>query len=160
MTNPTSIKIINDYRRLTGRILSNLNASQTTVRYDGKKRSEDFAQDYYESKGYTVYRSRVKKGYRIIGVKYYWKIWEEGITDYDKKIIDTLLKILGERKFKEMAYLVKDKNGCPDLMLIKNDKIQFVEVKTDNEEIKSSTCEWVVRNGRKYPLSIMRIRTK
>jgi len=152
------LKTIDEYHKIMDSILLELNKTQIIIKYDGKKKSEILAEEYYRKKGYTVYRSRVRNGYRIIGARYYWKEWEEVLNNTDKEIINTLLNILGEKKLRELAYLTKDKNGCPDLMLIKDNKIQFVEVKTNNEEIKMATCEWFIKNENKYPISILRVK--
>jgi len=152
-------EILEKYHKIMSGVMSKLKRKELVLTFKKGQKAEDLAENYYTKKNYIVYRSRVKAGYRIIGVKYYWKEYEDLLTKEDKKIVYHLHSILGEKKFKELAYLVRDKNGCPDLMLVKGKKLQFVEVKTNNEEIKSSTLEFYIKN-KKYPLSILRIKYK
>jgi Holliday junction resolvase-like predicted endonuclease len=151
--------VIKEYHKIMDRIMEKLKEKELVLNIKKGQKAEDLAEKYYTKKGYIVYRSRVKAGYRIIGVKYYWKEYEDLLTEEDKKIVYHLHNILGEKEFRELAYLTKDKNGCPDLMLVKSKKIRFVEVKTNNEEIKSATLEFSIRN-KKYPLSILRVKHK
>jgi hypothetical protein len=151
-------KIIEQYHKIMDNIVLDLKKSEKTLHFYKEGKAEDLAEDYFSKKGFIVYRSRVKKGYRIIGVRYYWKKYEVLLTNEDNDIISTIYNVLGEERFKELAYLIKEKNGCPDLMLIKNKKINFVEVKSNYEEIKSSTLEFFIKINKKYPFYILRIR--
>ena len=63
-------------------------------------------------------------------------------------------------EFKELAYMVKDKNGTPDLLLIKDNAISFVEVKFNYETVKYSTIEFYIRYGERWPTSILRVIAK
>jgi hypothetical protein len=60
-------------------------------------------------------------------------------------------------EFKDLAMMVKDKNGTPDLLLIRNNKISFVEIKYNYETVKPSTVEFYIKYGDKWPTSILRI---
>ena len=151
-------KIIERYHNLIEKEFKKI--KDTVIKSSSKESSEDIAEDYFKKLGYDVFRSKVKSGYRIIGIEYYWNIkkYIDKLTDTDKKIIKIIKSVTTPTKFKELAYLFKDKNGCPDLMLIKNNKIKFVEVKTNNEEVKTPTIEFFIKLNNKYPLEILRIK--
>ena len=53
--------------------------------------------------------------------------------------------------------MVQTKNGTPDLLLIKDQKISFVEVKFNYETVKPSTVQFYLKHGGKWPISIIRI---
>lgn len=124
------------------------------------RKAEDIAEKFYTGKGYTVLRSKVKSGYRIIGVEFYWRKYQDKITSKDKNTIRKIKSVTSPQEFKELAYLFRDKNGCPDLMLIKNGNIKFVEVKSNNEEVKTSTMGFFIKLNNKYDLEILRIKNK
>ena len=125
-----------------------------------KAKAEDIAEQYFKIKGYEVLRSRVKNGYRCIGVEFYWKQYQTKLSTSDKQTVQQLKLILSPEDFKELALAVKIKNGTPDLLLIKDNKISFVEVKHNHEAIKPSTVEFFLRYGEKWTVSILRIITK
>lgn len=129
-------------------------------RISTKEKAESVAERYFEGIGYEVFRSRVTDGYRCIGVNYYWQKFADKITDRDKYFISRIHSILKADEIREFANIVRVKNGTPDLLLIKDDKISFVEVKADYETVKDSTVHFFVRYGEKWPLSIFRILTK
>ena len=60
-------------------------------------------------------------------------------------------------EFNDLAMMVKDKNGTPDLLLIRNNKISFVEIKCNYETVKPSTVEFYIKYGDKWPTLILRI---
>lgn len=120
-------------------------------------KAEAIAEEHYRQKGVQVYRSRVNDGYRCIGVEFYWKEYESKISGSDRKLIQLLREVLSPKDFEELAMMVQDKNGTPDLLLIKNDRISFVEVKFNYETVKSSTVEFFLRYSHKWPIAILRI---
>jgi len=63
-------------------------------------------------------------------------------------------------EFQELAYMVKEKNGTPDLLLIKDERVSFVEVKYNYETVKPPTIEFFIRFGERWPISILRILRK
>ncbi|MGR3913967.1 MAG: hypothetical protein OD918_05495 [Gammaproteobacteria bacterium] len=119
--------------------------------------AESIAEEHYRENGYEVYRSRVSGGYRTIGVEYYWKHFASRITAADKALIARLKGLMSPMEFEELAYMVKEKSGTPDLLLIKESKINFVEVKFNYETVKPPTVEFYVRHGNKWPTSILRV---
>ena len=122
-----------------------------------KRKAESVAEEYYRGRGFQVYRSRVKDGYRSIGVEFYWKQYQGKITESDRKLIGLLRNILSSEEFEELAMMVQAKNGTPDLLLIKDQKISFVEVKFNYETVKPSTVWFYLKHGGKWPISIIRI---
>ena len=106
----------------------------------------------YLSTGVSVYLSAIG-----IGVEFYWEEYKSKISETDRKLIQILRELLSPKEFQELAIMVKEKNGTPDLLLIKNNKISFVEVKYNYETVKSSTVEFFLRYGHKWPISILRI---
>lgn len=125
-----------------------------------KEKAELIAEDYFKEKGYEVYRSKVNGGYRCIGVEFYWQSFASKITEEDKKLIVRLKTLMLPAEFKEFAYMVKEKNGTPDLLLIKDNKISFVEVKFNYETVKHSSVEFYIRHGERWPMSILRVVVK
>ena len=152
-------KIIQKYHNLINNELSKIK-KEVLYTNSSNRKAEDIAEKFYTGKGYTVLRSRVKDGYRIIGVEFYWREYKDKITSKDKNIVRKIKSIISPQEFKELAYLFRDKNGCPDLMLIKNGNVKFVEVKSNNEEVKTSTIEFFIKLNNKYNLEILRIKSK
>ena len=122
-----------------------------------KGKAESIAEKYYQNKGFQVYRSRINDGYRCIGVEFYWKEYKSKISESDRKLIQLLRGLLSPWEFEELAMIVQEKSGTPDLLLIKNDKISFVEIKFNYKTVKSSTVEFFLKYGHKWPISILRI---
>lgn len=149
------LKLINDYSQLFHYELSRIPYSELAVSEKGK--AESIAEEYYRKKGFQVYRSRVNDGYRCIGVEFYWKEHESKISESDRKLIQLLRAILSPQEFEDLAMMVQEKNGTPDLLLIIDNKISFVEIKFNYETVKSSTVEFFLRYGHKWPISILRI---
>lgn len=152
------LKLFSDFNQLFHYELSRIPYYEIQVTKKGK--AETIAEEYFKIKGYEVYRSRVNGGYRCIGVEFYWQDFSSKITDEDKKLIKRLKNLMPPEEFKELAYMVKDKNGTPDLLLVKEEKISFVEVKFNYETVKSSTIEFYIRYGGRWPTSILRVLRK
>jgi len=120
-------------------------------------KAEQIAEEYYKEQGYEVYRSRVNGGYRSIGVEFYWQDFASRITEQDRSLIEKLKTLMTPAQFRELAYMVKEKNGTPDMLLIKENSISFVEVKFNYETVKHSTVEFYIRYGEQWPTSILRV---
>ncbi len=150
--------LFSDFNQLFHYELSRIPCSKIQVTQKGK--AESIAEEYFKEKGYEVYRSRTNGGYRCIGVEFYWQDFSSKITLEDRKLIKRLRNLMSPEEFKELAYMVKDKNGTPDLLLIKEEKITFVEVKFNYETIKPSTVEFYIRYGDRWPISILRVLRK
>ena len=125
-----------------------------------KDKAEQIAEDYFIEQGFEVYRSKVNGGYRCIGVEFYWHDFASKITDGDKKLIQRLKNLMTPAEFKDLAYMVKEKNGTPDLLLIKDNRIRFVVVRFNYETVKHSTVEFYIRYGELWPTSILRVIVK
>jgi Holliday junction resolvase-like predicted endonuclease len=147
--------LIEAYNQLFHYELSQIPYSELAVSEKGK--AESIAEKYYREKGFQVYRSRVNDGYRCIGVEFYWKEYGDKISESDRKLIQLLKDLLSPQDFKDLAMMVQEKNGTPDLLLIRDNKLSFVEVKCNYETVKSSTVEFFLRYGHKWPISILRI---
>ena len=152
------LNLFRDFNQLFHYELSRIPYSEIAVTKKGK--AESIAEEYYKEKGYEVYRSRVNGGYRCIGVEFYWQSFLSKITEDDRALISRLKHLMLPKEFKELAYMVKEKNGTPDLLLIKDDKISFVEVKFNYETVKHSTVEFYIRYGDRWPTSILRVLRK
>jgi Holliday junction resolvase-like predicted endonuclease len=124
---------------------------------DTKEKAESVAADYYRKRGFEVHKSRVKNGYRCVGVEFYWKDYKDILSAADKELICRLKGVMSNGDFEEFAMMVEQKNGTPDLLLIKNERIEFVEVKYNYETVKPSTVEFYLRYGDKWPISILRV---
>jgi len=149
------LRLIDDCNQLFHHELSKIPYMELTI--SDKGGAESVAEEYYRGKGFQVYRSRVKNGYRSIGVEFYWKEYQSKITESDRKLIGLLRSILSPEEFEELAMMVQAKNGTPDLLLIKGQKISFVEVKFNYETVKPSTVQFYLKYGVKWPISIIRI---
>ena len=155
MTKEEKISVIETYKQLMFYELNNL--PEEKIRVFDTRGAEYIAEEYFESQGYSVYRSRVKDGYRSVGVEFYWPQYKDKITKKDREMIEKLKSIMSYEDFYEFAYIVKDKRGTPDLLLIKDDKISFVEVKCNYETIKDPTIEFFIRYKDKWPLKVLRV---
>jgi hypothetical protein len=155
MSTSDKLKLVDDYNQLFHYELSRIPYSEIVVTQKGK--AETIAEGYYQNKGFAVYRSRINNGYRAIGAEFYWNEYKDKISDEDRKLIDLLRVILSPDDFEELANMVQYKNGTPDLLLIKNDQISFVEVKFNYETVKPSTVEFFLKYENKWPISILRI---
>jgi len=149
--------LISDFNQLFQYELSKIPYSELNVPKENKEKAEIIAKSHFEKLGYDVYQSKINDGYRSIGVIYYWQEYISKITTADFKLIKKIITILGQDDFKELAYAVKDKNGTPDLLLIKDGEISFVEVKYNYETVKSSTIEFYIKYVHKWAISILRV---
>lgn len=155
MSNSAKLQLIDDYNQLFHYELSLIPYSELEVTEKGK--AESIAESYYRNEGFEVFRSRINNGYRSIGVEFYWEEYKNKISESDEKLIQILKELLSPQEFEELANMVQEKNGTPDLLLIKNNKISFVEVKYNYETVKASTVEFYLRYGHKWPISILRV---
>lgn len=155
MTVAEKLRLFEDFNELFHYELTQIPIEQLKTTRSGK--AEDIAQQYYEEQGHEVYRSRVTDGYRVIGVEYYWSDHAGKVSDADRIKISRLKTLLGPQGFEELAYLVKDKSGTPDLLLIKDGQIRFIEVKYNHETVKFPTLYFWLKYGAKWPLSILRV---
>ena len=121
------------------------------------RKAEIQAKVYCEQKGFEVYTSKTNGGYRSIGTEFYWQEFKECISDNDKLMIDKLKQILSPEDFKDLAFAVRDKNGTPDFLLIKNGKLMFAEVKYGYETVKTSTIKFFLLYGDKWSVIILRV---
>jgi hypothetical protein len=155
MSRPEKLAILQDFSQLFNYELSCIPYDEIEV--EDTKKAESIAADYYRRLGFQVYHSRTNNGYRCIGVEFYWKEFASRLTDSDKEIISTLKKILTHSELEELANIIKDKSGTPDLLLIKDGKISFVEIKFNYETVKFSTVEFYIKYSAKWPISILRV---
>ena len=155
MSKSEKLTLFYDFNQLFHYELSRIPYREIEVDIKGK--AELIAELYYRGKGYEVYHSKVNGGYRSIGVEFYWQDFADKITVDDRALITKLKLLMSEAEFKELAHMVKDKNGTPDLLLIKNNAISFVEVKFNYETVKHSTIEFYIKYGECWPTSILRI---
>ena len=149
------LRIFSDFNQLFHYELSKVPYFELEVNEKGK--AETIAESYYKEKGYRVYRSKVNGGYRSIGVEFYWKEFKSKITEQDRLLIKRLKSLMSFDEFKDLAFMVKEKNGTPDLLLIKDDHISFVEVKYNYETVKPPTVQFFIQYGEKWPTSILRV---
>lgn len=155
MPTAEKISLFEDFNQLFYYELSKIPTAELKTTKTGK--AEDIAQQYYEELGYEVYRSRIEDGYRIIGVEFYWQDYADKLSEQSKQTISRLKEVLDPTGFKELAYLAKDKAGTPDLLLIKGNKVSFVEVKYNYETVKFPTIHFWLKYGEKWPTSILRV---
>lgn len=121
-------------------------------------KAEVIAKKFYEQEGFEVFNSKTVGGYRSIGVEYYWPQYKEKQSQEDKDLTIKLRSMLQEEEFRSLAFAVKEKNGTPDLLLIKDGKIRFVEVKFNYETVKMDTIKFFILYGSKWNISILRVR--
>ena len=155
MSKSEKLELFSDFNQLFHYELSKIPYFEIEVAEKGK--AELIAERYYRQKGYEVYRSKVNGGYRSIGVEFYWQDFATKITEEDRLLIQKLKSLMSPDDFRDLAYMVKDKHGTPDLLLIKDDQISFVEVKYNYETVKPPTIEFFIRYGKRWPTSIIRI---
>jgi len=151
------LKIFSDYNELFHYELSKIPYSEIKIGKEIKLKAELVAKKYYKDKGYNVYQSKVNDGYRSLGALFYWLDHISKLTSNDIEMISKISSILNREEMKELAYAIKDKNGTPDLLLIKENKLSFVEVKYNYETIKPATIEFYIKYNQKWPISILRV---
>lgn len=144
------MKIIGKYNELYNSKLQLI--PEKTLHTNSKVKSEKFVKKHFEKMGYIVLNGTIH-GYRVIGWPDHW--WH--LKGQEKKALKTIQSILSSEEFDELAKMIVDKNGCPDLMIIKNRKIEFIEVKSNNETVKPVTIEFLIKLKEKYPISIIRV---
>lgn len=113
------------------------------IRVKGKGRTEELAMKWLRKKGLQVYPSLAKNGYRAVGVLDYWKKFERKLPEDQKKMLRLLKDRLGKEELKELVESVKNKIGTPDLMVITESEIEFLEVKSKYETVKLPTLMWM-----------------
>ena len=87
--------------------------------------AEHFAVLYFKKKGYDVYIStKVRKS---------GKFQEEFVLKYYSN----------SRIFKKIMKSFDDKKGIPDLFLVKDDIIYFVEVKSNKDGLRIDQLRWI-----------------
>lgn len=155
MSKQDKLALFNDFNHLFVYELSKIPCEELVVSREGK--AEFIAENHFLKKGYEVYHSRINGGYRSIGVEFYWEDFKNKITSDDRALIERLRSLMPFDDFRSLAMTVKDKNGTPDLLLIKDDAISFVEVKYNYETVKPSTVEFYIKYGDKWPTSIIRV---
>ena len=155
MSKSEKIRIFKDFNQIFHYELSKIPYFELEVQEKGK--AELIAERYFIQKGYEVYRSKINGGYRSIGVEFYWQNFATKITEDDKVLIQKLKSLMSYEEFRELAFMVKEKNGTPDLLLIKDNRISFVEVKYNYEAVKPSTVEFFIKCGDRWPISILRV---
>ena len=160
MSKEEKINIFNTFELLIESELAMMGEEQLQVGKEITKGigAEDIAVQYYESHGFEVYRSRVKNGYRAICAERFWPEYLDKLTEEDKKMLNKIHAILTDKEFTEISSAIRYKSGTPDLLLVKDGKIRFVEVKSDNETVKSSTVKFFIEHKEKWSVSILRVR--
>lgn len=146
-------RIIKEYHVLIDDALSKIPLT-TCILPQGNK-PEDDSEEYYLKQGYTVIRSKLHSGYRCVDMDDFYLNYP-GSFAQEKRII-RLLKLRLGRNYQFFRRLVKPKNGTPDFLLIRGEEIEFVEVKSENEEIKPCTLEFYLKLQAKIPMRILRV---
>ena len=149
------LKVFEDFEQIFYHELSRIPNEELVTAIEGK--AEDIAEKHYRDLGFKVYRSRVCGGYRAIGVEYYWSEYADKISEEDRGMIAELKTLLPINHFQELAYLVKEKSGTPDLLLVRDGKIAFVEVKYNYETVKAPTIYFWLKYGDRWPTKILRV---
>ena len=143
-------RIVDEYKTLVDTKLKLI--PEIVIYTSSKEKSEKLVKKHFEKRGYLVFNGTIH-GYRVIGWPGYW----DSLKTREKRALDTIKSILPSEDFEKLAKMIVDKNGCPDLMIIKDKKIEFVEVKSNNETVKPVTVEFFIKLKEKYPISIVRV---
>ena len=155
MSSIEKLQLIDDYNQLFHHELSRIPYTELVVSEKGDAVS--IAEAYYRREGYEVYRSRINNGYRSITVELHGDEYKSILSEQDERLIKLLKGLMSQKEFKELAAMVQKINRTPDLLLIRNNKISFIEVKDNHDTVKSSTVEFYLKYGDKWPLSILRV---
>jgi hypothetical protein len=113
MTRLEKLTLFEDFTQLFHHELSKIPYSEITV--ETKEKAESVAEDYYRKRGFEVYRSRIKDGYRCIGVEFYWKDYKDKLLAVDRELIGLLRGIMSNTDFEELAMMVEQKKRNPRL---------------------------------------------
>lgn len=103
--------------------MNNLSYMKKKITFYGdvaKNSIEDIAKIYLEGIGFDVYFCL---GYQS---------WSPLFIKYKSDSFEKLFSVLSD-----------DKNGIPDLVLIKDENITFVEVKSINDVLRGNQLEWI-----------------
>lgn len=159
MSDAAKLALFLEAADLTQYVLSKIPRSEVceTLR---RRKAEEFAEDYYRREGFDdVFRSRVKNGYRCIGTEFYWQDYAGDLTHHDLGLIETLKSITTPEDYEALAMSVEDKDAAPDLLLVKDKRISFVEVLSCYEDVKPGIVGFYLKHNAKWPLSILHIKT-
>jgi hypothetical protein len=104
--------------------------------------------EYFVSKGYKVYLSNAKGGYRSIFANSYPITREAELAKFETKDIFKLLP-------KELIYLIEKRTGCPDLLIYNpiSKETFFVEIKKIGDLLKPEQFEWI-KSALKYNIPV------
>ena len=155
MSSIEKLQLIDDYNQIFHYELSRIPYSELVATEKGDAVS--IAEAFYLKEGYEVYRSRINNGYRSIILELYGEGYKNTLSEPDERLMQILKGLMSPDEFKEFATMIHETNRTPDLLLIKNNKISFAEVKDNHDTIKSSTVEFYLKYGHKWPISILRV---
>jgi hypothetical protein len=75
----------------------------------------------------------------------------------DREMIEMFKSSLPEDELSLLVAAIRDKVGSPDLLLFKEGRLSFVEVKADYETVKPCTVRFFLQYGKNWPLCITRV---
>ena len=84
MTQLEKLTLFEVFTQLFHHELSKIPYAEITV--TTKEKAESVAENYYRQRGFEVYRSRIKDGYRCIGVEFYWKDYKDKLLPSDRSL--------------------------------------------------------------------------
>ena len=120
----------------------------------GVGKAEDIAEERFHLLGFHVFRSRARNGYRCLVD---WATRFHNYSAKDKAMVNLIHTTLQVNEFHLLVNAIRDKVGTPDLLLLKDKAVSFVEVKQLNEEVQPCTIKFFLRYNHLWPLSILRV---
>lgn len=119
--------------------------------------AEDVGDKHFTEQGFQVFHSHAKNGYRCIVD---WAVNFHRYSPKAKAIVNAIHTALPANEFALLVNAVRDKTGTPDLLLLKDKRVSFVEVKNGREEVKPCTIKFYIRYSHLWPLTLLRVNAK
>lgn len=113
--------------------------------------SEDVAAQHFSQLGFHVFHSRVRDGYRsLIDAAVHW----HKLGAKDRKMVTLIRSSIPLDEYVLLVKAIRDKVGTPDLLLLKDNKLSFVEVKEKYELVKPCTIRFYLLYHHLWPISV------
>ena len=118
-----------------------------------KDNPEGCFQRFLERKGYDVYKcidlpvrnlpkDKIKRLFKT----------EEEYHIIKRKFIKKLDKyLINERRTDRLISLIK-KEGCPDFLVFNDEKLFFIELKSNGDGLRLSQLEWVIKSEKEHKI--------
>lgn len=128
-----------------------------TKQISGVGRPEDVADAYYTNMGFHVFRSRARDGYRcLVDASANW----HKLKQKDRETVTAIKSSIPLDVYILLVKAIRSKVGTPDLLLLKDGTLSFVEVKALRESVQPCTVRFFLSYAHIWSISILRVDAK